>query len=389
MDKLKIAFYSDSYLPAVDGVVTSMLGLKKELERRGHEVYIFASGTARTKRKYGNKKVFIVEGFDFKPYPQYKVAVFPYASVFRVMANKIDLIHAQTPAPMGLAAIVAAKFSGKPIVGSYHTLVNDKSIMENYYPNIRVFKFFANRSVKAYLRLFYNRCDATVAPTGTIERMLRRMKIKNTHVVPNGIDLSVFNDKNADGERVRKSLGVRSREKLVLYIGRKSREKRIETLLLAAHRLGRSRKDIKFIIGGTGPAYEYYRNYADRLSLGNVRFVGFVDKAELPDYYAACDAFCIPSTFETQGVVALEAMALGKPVIGADSLALRELIKNGRNGEKFDPMNPAACAGKIEKVLNNDGAYYQSAVKTAQNFSLEKVTDKMLSIYRLVASNEK
>ena len=113
------------------------------------------------------------------------------------------------------------------------------------------------------------------------------------------------------------------------------------------------------------------------------RFIGAVDHAELPKYYAACDAFCIPSTFETQGVVSVEAMACGKPVIGADYLALRELIKNGRNGEKFIPEDSRDCASKIRKVIYNIDTY-KEMTNTAKSYSIERTTDHLLGLYKRV-----
>jgi glycosyltransferase involved in cell wall biosynthesis len=117
-------------------------------------------------------------------------------------------------------------------------------------------------------------------------------------------------------------------------------------------------------------------------------FIGFVNQKDVPHVYAACDVVCLPSTFETQGIVLIEAMAVGTPVVGADYLAIKEMIKNGRNGEKFKPGDYTSCANKIEKVLNNTGHYKHNAVETAKEFSRERVTDKLLDVYNLVLSKK-
>src|SRR5271157_5810983 len=129
MPHYNIAFYSDTYLPAVDGVVTSMLNFKKELERRGNKVYIFASkkGMGRKSRANEARDVFLYPGVDFKPYPQYSVAVFPYYSLLKLRSLDVDIIHAQTPFVMGFSGLLAAKLAGTPLVGSYHTLISSKS----------------------------------------------------------------------------------------------------------------------------------------------------------------------------------------------------------------------------------------------------------------------
>ncbi len=387
MDSLKIAIYTDSYLPAVDGVVTSILNFKKEFEQRGHKVYIFASGDRKAKKLYGNNKVFITQGVPFKPYPQYKVAIFPYPSIVKLSRLKVDIVHAQTPFTMGLAALLLSKVSNKPLVASYHTMINNKTIVENYYPKNKHLKKLTSRSVKEYTKFYYNKCDEIIAPSQVIQRFLKTSGVdqRRISIVPNSVDLERFNTK-VKGGSIRHSLGIKDREKMVLFVGRTSKEKRIETIIYSARYLSKSRNDIKFVICGDGPASDHYRKMASRLNLKNVIFTGFVKGKELARYYAASDAFCMPSTFETQGLVAIEAMASGKPVIAADYLALRDLVKNGYNGEKFEPGSYISCSKKIEKVLNNTASYTQNAVNTAKEFSIDKVTDKMLDVYNLALS---
>lgn len=384
MEKINIAFYSDTYLPAMDGVVNSMLNFKKELERRGHKVYIFTSGDKASKRSYSGKRVFITTGIKFKPYPQYKIALFPYKSVMNLRDLKIDVIHAQTPFSMGLAAMTIAKLGKYPLVGTFHTMLNDRRIIDSYYPKNKMLKEFTSKYLWQYIQFFYRRCDATIVPTDAIEKFIHKNGVQNIHVVPNSVDTKVFSPR-VSGSAMRKKLKIKKSEKLVLYLGRTSKEKRIEVLLKAAAMIVKKRKDVKFVIGGRGPAFEYYRNMSNRLGLSNyVKFIGFVKQEDLPALYAACDLFCMPSTFETQGIVALEAMATGKPVVGANYLALKELIKNGKNGEKFKPGDYIGCAKKIERVLNNSAKYRNRAVETAKSFSIDKATDKLLEVYQLI-----
>jgi 1,2-diacylglycerol 3-alpha-glucosyltransferase len=199
--------------------------------------------------------------------------------------------------------------------------------------------------------------------------------------VENGIDLKRFNRK-VDGKQLRNRILTDGYEHIVLYLGRVSREKRIDTMIRAARGLGR--KDVRFVIAGTGPALDHYRKLAARYKLdGKVLFTGFVDDKDLPKYYAASDMLCMPSTFETQGIVTLEAMACGKPVVGADYMALKNLIVNNYNGEKFAPGSSMECARKIKKVLSNYGEYAGMA-GTAEKYSIEKTTDKLLNVYKEV-----
>ena len=381
-----VAFYSDTYLPAVDGVVTSMLNFKKELERRGHKVFIFATCKMNDVKAYKADDVFLYPGVGFKPYPQYSFAVFPYHSMGKLKELGINIVHSQTPFSMGINGMLAAWLGRYPFVTSFHTLVNSRALSYIYPKNKMLKKFYTN-SLWGYTQFFYRRCDMAIAPSHAIERFLKRHSIKGVTYVPNSVDLEVFNPR-VDGDAVRRHLSIPNREKIILYLGRVSREKKIETMLRAAKTLLKRRSDMTFVIGGTGPSLDYYRRMTMTLGISDkVKFMGFVDQKVLPKLYAASDVLCLPSTFETQGIVSLEAMATGKPVVGADYMALRELIENGKNGERFKSGDYVACSRKIEKVLNNLEVYKKHALSTAKRFSVEKSTDRLLKAYDSVYSN--
>ena len=376
---LKIAFYSDTYLPAVDGVVTSMLNFKKELERRGHKVFIFAPGTIADKKKYERNDVFIHTGIKFKPYPQYSVALFPYHSILKLKRLGVDLIHAQTPFALGFNGLLASKIGGYPLVGSFHTMLNDSSVSV-YLP--KNFKSFYRKYMWKYAKFFYRRCDAVIAPSNSVKAMLERRKIKNVFTVPNGIDTKTFNTK-VDPEKAIKAFGLDTSRKIVLYVGRVSKEKSIDVLLKAMAKITKKREDVELVIGGTGPMLDRMKALAKRLGLdGKVKFLGFVRQDLLPSLYAASTVFCLPSDFETQGIVCLEAMATGKPVVTANTQVMKEFVKKGKNGELFAPGNYLDCSRKIEIVLNNSDAYKKEAVSTAKQFSLENTTNMLIDVYK-------
>ncbi len=386
---MKIAFYTDTFLPAVDGVVTSILNAKKELEKKGHTVYVFASGNGGTKQAAErHRNVFVARGIKLKKYPQYSIAFFPSFDSLR-LSRGIDVVHAHTPFTMGMSALIFARINRVPIVASFHTLFTNRSVIKEYtVQNKRLQKFILKRSW-SYARFFYNRCNAVIAPSNAIKEMLVRRGIKNVFVVPNGIDLEKFDYKKVSGARIRRKLlgGKNKNSKLVLYLGRISKEKNIEIMLEAARILKSKREDVRFAIGGTGPAEDYYRKMAIELGISDiVKFLGFVKEEELAEHYAACDLLCIPSTFETQGIVALEAMAMNKPVVAANYLALKEIVINGKNGEKFVPGKPKSCARKIERVINREGRY-NTMRQTAERYSDEEVAAKLLNIYKDISSN--
>ncbi len=376
MRHLNIAFYTDTFFPAVDGVVTSIEGFTKELEGRGHHVYIFTAGKPGSANSDPN--VFYTRGIQLKRYPQYTFAMFPFLPVAKTRKLKIDIIHAQTPFSMGMSALITAKVNRIPLVGTFHTLFTSKTVIDEYTVSNNMARKLANKYSWSYARFFYNMCDKVIAPSGTISSVLKRKGIPNVSVVENGIDRRIFNER-IPGTAVRRQFLDKGHGKIVLYVGRISKEKRLDVMIKAAKRL--KGRGIRFVAVGNGPAMDYYADMVRKYGLeSDFKFLGFVPHSELPKYYAAADLFCIPSTFETQGIVSLEAMSMGKPVVGADYLALSELIRPGKNGEKFTSGDSAACARKIERVINDTDRYKETVV-TAEKYSIEKVTDKLLDVY--------
>jgi 1,2-diacylglycerol 3-alpha-glucosyltransferase len=325
-----------------------------------------------------DKNVFVLRGMRFKKYPQYSLALFPFLASGKLKKIDIDVIHAQTPFIMGMYSLFFSKSNRIPIVGSFHTLFTNRSVIKEYTTDSKILVKLLTKYAWPYARFFYSKCDQVISPSGTIKSVLERHSIGNINTVPNGIDLNRFNSK-VDGGEIRKSLVSNEKQRLVLYVGRLSKEKRIDTLLRAARLL--KGKNMTFVIGGTGPAAPLYQKMAQNMHLDNVKFTGFISDSDLPKYYAACDLFCLPSTFDTQGIVSIEAMACNKPVVGANYLALKELIKNGKNGEKFTPLDSHSCAQKIEKVLNHIDSYNEM-LSTAKQYSISHTTDLLLDVYK-------
>ncbi len=383
-ESLKIAFYTDTYLPAVDGVVTSILNSKKELERRGHKVYIFTSGNNISKPIVEiEKNVFAVHGVRFKRYPQYRLALFPFITSIKLREIKPDIIHVHTPFMMGFSGLSMAKINKVPLVGTFHTFFTNRTVLADYGGVGKRGGRVMEKVAWPYARFFFNKCNAVIAPSETTKAVLSRNGISNTTVVPNGVDMKKFNPR-VDGRRIRRMITTNRKDKIVLCVGRMSKEKRLDVVIRAAKLL--KGKNIKFAFVGAGPAMQRYQRMALRYGLEEtVKFMGFVKAEELPKYYAAADLFCTASTFETLGIVIIEALATGKPVVGADYLAIKELIKNGRNGEKFRPGDYRQCARKIEKVINNP-AEYRETVSTAARYSTEKTTDMLLNVYKELVS---
>ena len=374
---MRIAFYTDTYLPNRDGVVTAVLNFKRELERRGHEVYIFAAGSRKAKQENRDPRVFYHISTPFRPYPQYRIAVFPFLSERTVRRLGIDVIHSHGMAMMGLAADRAAHDLRIPYAATLHTLI---PLATHYITRIPTVKMLAKKALWKYLAWYYGRCDAPIAPSHVIKELMEQHGIRGVRVIPNGIDTGRLTP-DAPAGPIREWWGL-GQKKVVLYLGRIALEKNLEVLIRAALLVAEEEPDVRFLIVGTGPAARYYKELVRKSNVDRYFvFTGFVEDRWVPSYYVSADAVVVPSKFETQGLVTLEAMACGRPVAGSDFLATREIVRDGYNGHLFDPDDPEDCAEKIILTLKEKERLGKNALKTAEEYSIERCTDRLLALY--------
>ncbi len=204
--------------------------------------------------------------------------------------------------------------------------------------------------------------------------------MRKTTVIPNGVDVERFRP-DLDGDVVRERHGLEDAD-LILHVGRVAPEKGIEFLLEAFPSLLRRKPGAKLLIVGKGPAQEEYIRYVERKGLGDqVIFSGFVPDEELPLYYAAADAFTTASAFETQGLTVLEAMACGKPVAAVDHRPFPEYIEDGVNGYLFSLGSSEGFCDAVGSALEAEGDLRSRARHTAEKFSVETCTRRLLDLY--------
>ena len=372
---MRTGFFTDTFYPNVDGVVTTLMNYRNEMQKRGDSVFVFTSGDKKTREENKDKHVFVFRSFKFPPYPQYKIALFPFDSVRIAREREIELVHCHALASMGLAAIKTSRDLHLPLLGTFHTMVPLAAK--------KMLGRTAEKILWKTVKVFYDRFDLVTCPTKTIQEILRAKGVESM-IVPNAIDTARFNPLLKPGV-VKNLVGA---DKIVLVAGRVSQEKNIGVIVKSASRVLKETagQNVKFVVTGDGPDRKRIEDLVKSEGLQkNFVFTGFVKPEYLPSYYAACDCFATASTFETQGLALLEAMACGKPVVGADAMAIPEAIREGKNGFLFAPGDEGECAEKITRVLSmKKGAYARMAVnarKTAEQFSIPKSTSKMLDVY--------
>ncbi|HIH18345.1 TPA: glycosyltransferase family 4 protein [Candidatus Micrarchaeota archaeon] len=352
---MRIALFTDSYLPNTDGVVSSILALKKGIERRGHSYEIFAPDAPGSKPEKEVHRYFAVK---FPPYPQYRAAVFPYVPASMAEKTGVKVVHSKAMMSMGVSAMSFAGRARLPSMASLETMISDGV---HYLTKNKKAQEMGRKIAWGYLKWLYSHFDTITAPSRHTQGLMAENSIDSI-VLPSPVDTSFFKP-NKNGIKVRRGLGL-ERKKIILTVGRVVKEKNY--LFFAKVAKVMRDPDVVFLISGQGPYLEEFKSEIEKMGVKD-RFVisGFLPREKLVDYYNAGDVFLFASPFETQGLVQLEAMACGTPACILEGTAPAEAIREGKNGHTF-PGEPNACAERILACIEKRAKFSGEARKTVE-----------------------
>lgn len=374
---MKIAFFTNAYLPYLSGITLSVKMLKDELRALGHTVFVVGP-------KYPGHIELDPQNLRLPSlpasYPGYRF-VFPYSpKVFAKLKKEgIDLIHAHQPFGVGMAARLLAKRMGIPFVYTFHTLFSRYVHHAPFIPQRT-----AKRAVTSYLTFFCQLADTIVVPSEMVRRLLVLRKVKRPiEVVPTGIKLGKVKDKKILGMQrsdIRKRHNIPESAKILLYSGRLSKEKNVPFLLRAFAAISAQDKNAYLLLVGGGPKEGEYRRQAK----DNVIFTGQKKYSEVLDYYLASDIFVYASTTETQGLVLTEAKACGLPVVAVFGGGILDVVENGIDGYLV-PQNQEKFTEHVLRLLRDDFLRKQMSIKASEDahlrFSSATVAKRMENIY--------
>lgn len=361
---------SDVYFPRVNGVSTSIETFRQALAPGGVEVSLVVP-------RYGNEPdqpgIVRIGARSIPRDPEDRLLAWSATrNAVLEQAAECDLIHIQTPFVAHYAGLKAARALGKPVLATYHTFFEE--YLYHYAP------FLPPAWLKGLARRFSrtqcNALDAVVVPsTAMRDRLAEYGVTQPMHVLPTGIPLSRF--ATGDRSRFRTALGVSEQRPVALFVGRVAHEKNIGFLIEAVAAARRRVPDLLFLITGEGPAEQALRKQAASLGLADcVRFLGYLDRQrDLPDAYAGADAFIFASRTETQGLVLLEAMAMGLPVVALAAMGTKDIMAPGRGGIAApDDVNGFAIA--LSELLL-DGALRCRLSDEARVYAREWADDRL------------
>ncbi|HTU81549.1 MAG TPA: glycosyltransferase [Candidatus Acidoferrales bacterium] len=371
MECLRVGFFTEVYRPVVNGVVASVDTLAEGLRGRGHQVYCFAPRMPGYDESDG--PVFRMPSLPLPTRTPYRLTL-PLVGRRNVnnVIKRLSLIHVHSPFVTGWTGLRYARRYGIPLVYTYHTQLEAYAHYVPFEP--RATRFAASQLT----RTFANLADAVVVPTAAMATRLRDLGVTvRVEVVATGIDVERFGAGRRD-EALRLRVGAGAGDRLVLCVCRLGKEKNLELLFEALAEA--ADPSIKLVVAGEGPAREELEDRAAALGVAaRVRFLGIVAREQLPDLYASADAFALPSTTETQGLVLAEALAAGALAIVAETPQSRDVL--GQAGTVVEPVASAFAAAFRRIPRERDPQTSALARQAAKRFSIDGQVDRMLALY--------
>jgi glycosyltransferase involved in cell wall biosynthesis len=365
-----VAVFTDTYLPTVNGVTYTIRTWRDRWERRGGRMDVVYPGSPEYDPEAGEHPT---RAFAFPFYDDFRVGLpaVPEAT------EDAAVVHAHTPFLLGLSARRLADRVDVPLVASYHT------------PTAEYADYLADggladvveRAALVYERWFLDGADAVVVPSDSAREHLREVGVTAPiRIVPNGVDTEFFGPVSGPTEeRFRERHGLEGT--LVGYTGRHGFEKDLGAILEAVDGLDADLgADLTVVFSGDGPARETLERRAEAMD-ADVRFLGFLDREELPAFYSALDAFLFPSPVETQGLVALEANVCGTPVVGVDAGALADTVVEGVTGYRFERGDVGAFRDAIRRTLHESTDLRESCLERRETTSVEHAVDRLATVY--------
>ncbi|MCP1161179.1 glycosyltransferase family 4 protein [Bacillus infantis] len=373
--RVKVAIFSDTFYPQINGVANTLKRLTDHLEKRDIEYMLFIPGPAEG-MSYPNAAEFLSIPFFF--YPECRTAVAnPRKITERLQKFSPDIVHIATPLTMGLYGIHAAKKLGIPITGSYHT---------HFDQYLKLYKCqWLSPLFWKYMKWFHRSFQRIFVPSKDTKTILEAQGLQSVSLWTRGVDSRLFHP-DRDKEAVRKEFGIREPH-ILLYAGRLAPEKDLGTLLKTMGSLPEEiRERVHWLIVGDGPEFQPFAK--ESAGRGNVTMTGYVTGEELAGLYAAADLLVFPSPTETFGNVVLEALSSGTPAIVADKGGPAEIISEGRTGRICPAGSSGEFASAIQELLGDPvklASMSREARSYAERQSWDKIMDQLLAEYKEIA----
>ncbi len=382
---LRVAIFTNNYLPFIGGVPLSIDRLFRGLVRAGHTVKIFAPTYQQQWQDPPDGSVFRCPGL-----LSLHVDTFPIVNIFSRKINAefkrchCELVHIHHPFWLGKKGLRLARKKRIPVVFTYHTRLE-------HYTHYIPLPGTALKNLVAHfvIKQFANRCDAIITPTASTEEYLRNLGVSALiETIPTGINIEEYSAWSEEQVQKLRCQYVDTDEHLLISVSRLAEEKNLDFLIDGLAKVKtRCRKPFRCLLVGEGPEKERLVDKVNGLGMDDtIIFTGNLAPHEVVRCYLAADLFVFASTTETQGMVLLEAMAGGCPVVAVRASGVYDLVKDGSNGFAVAESTDT-WALKIIQIMEDNRLLSIMSVnsrKFAEKYSVDKITEKVLKLYRRV-----
>lgn len=368
---MRIALFTDTYTPDVNGVALTLNRWVDYLNRHGHQVIVFAPEPDQ--KVEFEKQIKRYKSYPFFLYPELQAAIVnPLDVKQRLLDFQPDIVHVATPFNLGIFGRRYALKYDIPFVASYHT---------NFDQYLQSYKLeWAKPVLDRYLAWFHQECQGVFAPSKDTARQLNDQAYPNVKIWPRGVDHKQFEPaqcklwaKNA----ANKEFGLHKNKTTILYVGRLAQEKSIDVLIDTIKELPlHLQHKIEVALVGDGPIRQNIQEVVDKYDLP-VKLLGFLKGDDLTLAYQTADIFFFPSSTETFGNVVLEALSCGLPVIGANAGGVKELVISAHNGILCPPGNKDSFSDALTFLINQPTVRKYYGAK-AREFALKQSWDTIM-----------
>ena len=396
---MKIALFSDTYIPEINGVASSVATLANQLKKHGHTVYVVT--TRPNNMEYEEDPSIIrLDGIELKALYGYTLTSPIHPQLMqRIRDWDLDLIHCHTEFSVGILGHTCAKYLHIPLVSTYHTTYEDYTHYVNPL-DIKSIEQMGKKIVKVASKSFLKSSMAVISPSIKTKTMLLNYGVKAPiHIIPTGLDLKRFASENVESimiEALKDQYNLHDK-KVILFVGRIAQEKSLDVVLDCFAKLVEQRNDYQLLIVGKGPGVDEILAQVEKLGIDdNVIYCGPQPREILPVYYHLADLFVSASLTETQGVTFIEALASETPILARKDDVLSDLLFENQTGyffsdptsfvdavmkyDQLDDFQRLAMHRRCLEVVNpyDDEVFYQNIIKV-----YEGVCDHYLECYML------
>jgi glycosyltransferase involved in cell wall biosynthesis len=375
---VRIAIFTEVFLPKVDGVVTRLQRTLEELEELGHEAVVFAPGRPPT--RFGCHKVVPVRSVSFRPwYPEIRVGL-PTGRIGREMYDfRPDVVHAVNPVWLAAYGVLSARRRDLPLLASFHTDV------PTYTTKLGLSAL--RGPSQSWIVHLHNLADVNLCPSPQLVDWALSAGVHEIGLWPKAVDTVGYHPSRRTREMRERLTGGHPEAPLLLYVGRLSREKDLDQLLVPIRRL--APHGVRLAMVGSGPARdELERSFAGTPTV----FTGYLAGEELAQAFASADVFAFPSTTDTLGLVGLEAMASGVPVVGANAGGIPFVVQDGVTGFLVQPGDTDSWIDRLQHLLLDPQArerMSQAARQDAEQYSWRTATESVVESYQLAIERQR